>query len=259
MEKAIIIGDFTYQNCFDRLNMYIEKGKMTAVSGPNNCGKTTLIRILSREIITESDIIINHFPINIYPIEEYTKMVKCVIPLEKIPKEETIEEELFLESNNSKEVEEIMKGLKIKRIANKRIKELNNKEFIYYQIATSLITNPKILLLDSLDTILSEKEVIEVLEYLKEIQTKKDLTIVYTTINLNTTLMSDTLFVIGDKKVALKGNPLEVLKYDNIINKIGLNIPFMVDLSVKLKDYDLVKNIVLDQERMLDELWKWSL
>ncbi len=256
MEKAIVIGGFYYQNCFDGLTMYIEKGKMTAVSGPNNCGKTTLIRILSREIITESDILINHFPINIYPIEEYTKMVKCVIPLEKIPKEETIEEELYTESNDSKEVENIIKGLKIKRIANKPIKELDPKEFVYYQIASALVTNPKILLLDSLDTILSEKEVIEVLEYLKDRQEEKDLTVVYTTINLNTTLISDVLFVIGDRKVALKGKPLEVLKYDNIINKIGLNIPFMVDLSVKLKDYDLVNDIVLDQERMLDELWK---
>ena len=256
MEKAINISSFYYQNCFDGLTLSAEKNKLTAVSGPNNCGKTTLMRILSREIITDSDIEINNFPINMYPIVEYTKMVKCVIPLEKVPKEETIEEELYIESNDTKEVEEILKGLKIKRIANKQIKELNHREFVYYQIATALITNPKILLLDSLDSILTEKETIEVLEFLKEYQKEKDLTIVYTTINLNTTILSDTLYIIGDRKVALKGTPLEVLKYDNIINKIGLNIPFMVDLSVKLKDYNLVENIVLDQERMLDELWK---
>jgi ABC-type cobalamin/Fe3+-siderophores transport system ATPase subunit len=187
-----------------------------------------------------------------YPIEEYTKTVKYVIPLEKIPKEETLEEELYNETNNSKEVEEILKGLKIKRIANKRIKELDNKEFVLYQIATALISKPKILLLDSIDTVLGEEESIEVLSFLKE----QDLTVVYTTINLDTTLICDSLYIIGDRKVALKGTPLEVLKYDNIINKIGLNIPFMVDLSVKLKDYDLVKNIELNQERMLDLLWK---
>jgi len=252
MEKAITIGSFYYQNCFDGLTMSIEKNKLTAISGPNNCGKTTLIRILAREIIVESDITVNNFPMNMYPIEEYTKTVKCVIPLEKIPKEETLEEELYNETNNSKEVEEILKGLKIKRIANKRIKELDNKEFVLYQIATALISKPKILLLDSIDTVLGEEESIEVLSFLKE----QDLTVVYTTINLDTTLICDSLYIIGDRKVALKGTPLEVLKYDNIINKIGLNIPFMVDLSVKLKDYDLVKNIELNQERMLDLLWK---
>ena len=56
--------------------------------------------------------------------------------------------------------------------------------------------------------------------------------------------------------MALKGTPLEVLKHDNIINKIGLDVPFMVDLSVKLKDYDLIDGIELDQDRMLDILWK---
>jgi len=252
MEKAITIGNFYYQNCFDGLTMSIEKNKLTAVSGPNNCGKTTLMRILAREIITESDITINGFPINMYPIEEYAKTVKCVIPLEQIPQEETLEEELYNVTEDTKEVEEILKGLKIKRIANKRIKELDHKEFVFYQIATALIAKPKILLLDSLDTILSEEECIDILSFLKE----QELTVVYTTINLDTTLISDSLYIIGDRKVALKGTPLEVLKYDNIINKIGLNIPFMVDLSVKLKDYELVKNIELDQERMLDTLWK---
>ena len=43
---------------------------------------------------------------------------------------------------------------------------------------------------------------------------------------------------------------------DNIINKTGLSLPFMVDLSVKLRDYDLISNINLDKNRMINEIWK---
>ena len=256
MGKAISIGSFNYQDLFDGLTMSIESHKLVAISGPNNCGKTTLIRILGREIIVESDIEVEGYPINIYAIEDYQRLVKMVIPMERIPLEETIEEEMYLLKDDKEEIEEIIKGLKIQRISNKPIHELTNKEFIYYQIAVSLITQPKILLLDSLDSILLDKECIEILEFLKEYQKERDLTVVYTTLSLNTTLISDYLYVLEGKQVALKGTPLEVLKHDNIINKIGLNVPFMVDLSVKLKDYDLIDKIELDKDRMLDALWK---
>ena len=56
--------------------------------------------------------------------------------------------------------------------------------------------------------------------------------------------------------IILEGEPLEVLQRDNIINKAGLEVPFMIDLSVKLRDYDLVSSIELDQDRMVDILWK---
>ena len=47
-----------------------------------------------------------------------------------------------------------------------------------------------------------------------------------------------------------------MLEKDNIINKAGLELPFMMDLSVKLRDYDLIKDIELDMEKMVDNLWK---
>ena len=33
-------------------------------------------------------------------------------------------------------------------------------------------------------------------------------------------------------------------------------MPFMIDLSIKLKDYDLVDDVILDMEGMVDLLWK---
>ena len=47
-----------------------------------------------------------------------------------------------------------------------------------------------------------------------------------------------------------------MLQKDNVLNKVGLNLPFMMDLSVKLRDYDLIKNVELDMDRMVGTLWK---
>ena len=73
--------------------------------------------------------------------------------------------------------------------------------------------------------------------------------------NLELSLYTDSLYIINEGKVALEGKPIDILQKDNIINKIGLTLPFMIDLSVKLRDYDLIDEIETDLDRMIDVLW----
>jgi len=256
MENAIKIANFYYQYLFKNFSMTIEKNKFYMLSGPNNCGKTTLIRVLNREIIIEDNIEILGEPINSYSIDTYAKLVGCVIPLEFLPKEINLEEELALYSSNDEEIDEILKGLKIKRMIHKEIKELSSKEFILYQLAVALIKKPKILLVDSIYSYFPEKDLMEILSFLKEYQKKKKMTVFYIARNLKESLYADYLYIMDDKKISQKGKTLEVLEKDNVINKIGLDLPFMMDLSVKLKDYDLLKKIELEKDGMVDLLWK---
>ena len=46
------------------------------------------------------------------------------------------------------------------------------------------------------------------------------------------------------------------LPYCDIINKVGLDLPFMIDLTTKLKDYDLIKDIETDKDKLINKLWK---
>lgn len=75
------------------------------------------------------------------------------------------------------------------------------------------------------------------------------------TINLNITINTDYIYVLNNSEIVLEGEPLSVLEKDNILNKVGLELPFMLDLSVKLRDYDLLKKTELDIDRMVDTLW----
>ena len=256
MKNSIMIYNFFDDYLFENLNILVPKEKFITISGPNNCGKTTLIRILNREIITENKIIIENRGINNYKIEEYSKLVQCVIPLEVIFEEKKVIEELLRINSNQKEIDEIIKGLKIKKIIDKDTNTLTSKEKVLVQLGIALLNNPQILLIDDISTYFDKKEKKDLFKFIKKIQTKKKLTIVYSTINLEDTLYSDYLYIISDKKVALEGNPIEILQKDNIINKIGLKIPFMIDLSVKLKDYELLDEVELDTDGMVDKLWK---
>ena len=206
------------------------------------------MRILNREIITENDILLNNININDYTISEYTNLVQTVIPNEIVFNENTLEKEL----NNI----DLVKGLRIKSILNKNIKDLTIKEKVLAQLAIALDNKPQVLLLDNVFIYFNDKEREEIFTFLRNFQKKYNLTVVLTTIDLRDSLYTDYLYIIGNKKIILKGVPLKVLEKDNILNKVGLNIPFMADLSVKLKDYDLLDSIILEKDRMVDILWK---
>ena len=54
MTKIIEINNFSDDKLFENLTINVEKNTITTISGANSCGKTTLMRILGREIITET-------------------------------------------------------------------------------------------------------------------------------------------------------------------------------------------------------------
>ncbi len=252
----ITLQDFCYEDLFKDLNLFIVKNKITVISGANNCGKTLLIRILNREIVTSNTVLIDQAEMNQYTIEEYSKLVQCIIPLEITYEQPTLEEEMFYYNDNKEEIEKTIKGLKLKRSIHKKIKDLTTKEIVLSQIAIALIKKSSIILLDNIRMYLTEKETKEVIEFLKKQQNEREITVVITTIHLEESLLADYLYIIGNKSVALEGQPIEVLQNDNKINKLGLSLPFMIDLSVKLKDYDLIKEVEIDKNRMIEKLWK---
>jgi len=261
--NIIEINKLNYLNVFSDFSTSFEKNKLTTISGPNNCGKTTLLKILSKKINSNSDIIINYNNINDYKINEYYKLVKSVIPLEEEFINYTVEEELqytvdrlFLnkEEKNSR-IKSIIKNLYLNGIRKKEIKDLNDKEFILLQLADSIITTPKILLIDDLSPYLDSEEIKKIIIFLKSIISKYDMTIIINSLRLEDIIETDKIIIINNSEVILEGNPIDILQKDNILNKAGIKVPFMIDLSVKLKDYNLIDEVELDMNRMTNKLW----
>ena len=123
-------------------------------------------------------------------------------------------------------------------------------------LAEKMLSTPQILFLDDNCQELEEKEQQEFIKLLRTLQLETKIAIIMTTSNLNISLESDYLLVINDGKILLEGEPLTVIEKDNTLNKIGLDLPFMVDLSVKLRDYNVVDKIELNMDRMVDTIWK---
>lgn len=257
MANIININNLNYKNIFNNFNLSIQENTFVALSGANNCGKTTLIRILNKEIDDVSNIFIKGKDINQYKNEEFSRIVQTIIPEEINFIENTLYEELLLQSNGNNElIEFIIKGIKIKKISEKTFSTYSKKDIVLSQLAIALSNQPEILLIDNISPFFTKNEIEGILVFLNEYKKKYSITIIFSTLNLEESLYADNLLIIDNGVIALEGKSNEVLEKDNIINKIGLNIPFMIDLSVKLRDYELVEKIELDKDRMIEELWK---
>ena len=58
-----------------------------------------------------------------------------------------------------------------------------------------------------------------------------------------------------DFKIEKEGSVEEILKQDSYLTKIGLSIPIVVELSLKLMSYDLLDKIYFNMEELESSLW----
>ena len=269
MKNIIEIKDlnFKYNNSiiFNNFNMKIKENSFTCIAGNNTSGKTTLIKLINGTLPSNNTITIGYSYVNDKRYNDHALELGTVYGnnLDYFLFDDVYREMTFpLENLNMKPSEidlrilEISKFFSINKLLDKKTYDLTNKEKQQLLIVLALLHKPKILLLDNALSMMDRIARKEMIEKLRKYQQKEDLTIILTTTNLEDIVDSDYVYVINKGKIAIEGKPLEVLKEDTLLNKLGLEIPFMVDLSLKLEFYDLIKEIELDMDRMVNTLWK---
>lgn len=99
---------------------------------------------------------------------------------------------------------------------------------------------------------LEEDKIKKLFEYLNN----NNINFINVTNNIELVLYTKYLIVYDKENIIIEGNTLDVLKEEKILKRIGIELPFMIDLSLLLKDYSLIDKIYLDKESLVDLLWK---
>ena len=263
--ELLEINNLKYKNIFEDISFQIKSGQFITVSGGNNCGKTTLIRILSGQFEVKETIKLLGTYVEEYPQNLWKEITGTIIPQDN-PEFlfDTVEEELNYvihlfkktEEDKKETYKEIIKKYKLTKFQKKDPNMVPIFIKIKMLLAEKMLATPQILFLDDICQELEEKEQEEFIKLLRTLQLETKIAIIMTTSNLNVSLESDYLLVMNDGKILLEGEPLTVIEKDNTLNKIGLDLPFMVDLSVKLRDYNVVDKVELNMDRMVDTIWK---
>lgn len=118
-------------------------------------------------------------------------------------------------------------------------------------VVSNLLKYPKIIFFNALNK-LENEEIKELYNILKN----NNIKYINVTNNIEEVLLTSNLIVYMDEKEVVSGDTLEVLKNEKLLKRIGLSLPFMVELSMYLQDYNLVDKIYLDKNELEGVLWK---
>lgn len=122
-------------------------------------------------------------------------------------------------------------------------------------IARSLITKPKILVLDNILSSLDEKDLKMVVKNLTDYVNNGGIVLNFTT-EIEETLYGSKIIITSEDKIIISGYTLSVLNEEKIMKRLGYSLPFIILLNKYLKDYGLINYYVFTYERLASELWK---
>lgn len=258
---------FRYKNKFiyDGFNMSVKRGDWVTIAGPNGAGKTTLVKILAGLEKSYSDIKIFNLPLNKKNLFNIRKEIGFVFDNpENFFACETVEDELAFSLENMgvlpttirKKIKDISKLLKIEHLLKENPYELSGGEKQKVSLACALMLEPRMLVLDEALLMIDIKERKEIYNILKTYNKEKRVTIISFTHDLDEALYSKRLIVLNRGIIVLDGAFPYVFDEERVMRKIGLEVPFSIELSRKLKVFNLIDNLELDLERLVDSVWK---
>ena len=93
-----------------------------------------------------------------------------------------------------------------------------------------------------------KKEIINLLS-------KQNINFVNVTCDVEESLLSDYIIVYDEDKKVLEGNMESVLRNEMVLKKLGFGVPFVVDLSIQLNYYDVLKKVYFNLDELVGVLW----
>lgn len=153
---------------------------------------------------------------------------------------------------NSKKSKEIIKLFEIENLLLENYEDLGIADKVIVRIATHLSFESNIIIFDDILSYLNKDKKNKVMKYIKS----KKITLINFTSNIEEALYGENLIILNNNEIILCNKTLEVLKNEKQLKDLGIYLPFIVDLSIQLNLYGLVKKIYKEEKKLIGDLWK---
>ncbi|WP_102398701.1 ABC transporter ATP-binding protein [Haloimpatiens massiliensis] len=233
------------------INLNIEKGKIISIIGPNGCGKTTLLRVMSRNLKPKTGrVLLNGEDIYKLKAKTLAKNMAILSQNNGCPEDICIRDlvsygrhahkKIF--SGFTEEDERIIdwaiKRTGLNNMQDRKVATLSGGERQRAWIAMSIAQKPKVLLLDEPTTYLDISHQLELLDLIKSLNEEEKITIVMVLHDINEAAKySHELIVIKNGELHCKGTPY------SIINDEMLKQVFRVEADIN-KDKNTKKPVI---------------
>lgn len=249
---------------FSKLSFKIKERSFTTIFGINGCGKTTLAKLLVGLINNNQTVLCDNFYVTSSNLMRVRRDIGLISDefvnnyiVEKVSDEIafSLENLNFSKDEINKKVNSMAYKLKIRGLLSRKMTDLDYAEKWLVSLASNLVYEPKVLIIDGGFEHLSSSKKEKVLEVLKNYR-ENGMTIVNLTSNIEECLYGDEIIVIDEGKALGFGSKEDFFDDLEFFDKNNIDFPFIVSLSNKLKLYNLISDVHFDMEELVNVLWK---
>ena len=212
------------------LSLEFKSGEITTILGPNGSGKSTLLHMMSTYLKPKSGkIYLGDKDLGKLKQKEIAKYISCVYQENEAPDDITVRDLVSFGRNiyssvkkedkeeNKRMIDFALKATGIEEIQDKKVVNLSGGQKQRAFIAMSLAQNTEVLLLDEPTTYLDIYHQIEILEVVKSLIEKYNITIVMVLHDLNQAInYSHNIVIMKNGNLIKQGKATEVLNEQTI-------------------------------------------
>ncbi len=250
-KPLVLVKDLTYRYVdgtevhIGGIPLEIHPGERVVLLGPNGSGKTSLIKMLLG-LMKPSSGTLEVFGNK--PSKDFSAIQKRLgVVLQNVEEQligpRVVDDIAFTPRNYGydikqieREVDTLMKELTIEPLANRLVHYLSGGEKKKVAIAGALIAKPDLLILDEPFAGLDPQSQEELVGLLTEISVKKDIALLVTTHDLELVpALADTVYILSEGKMLMKGTPAEVFQRPDVLDSARLHVPAIYSLYIELQ------------------------
>ncbi|MGI8387042.1 energy-coupling factor ABC transporter ATP-binding protein [Robertmurraya sp. P23] len=266
IENVSFKYDLQEEYALNDVSFNINKGEWLAIVGHNGSGKSTLAKLLNGlQFAEKGSVTIGETKISEESVWDTRKMVGMVF---QNPDNQfvgtTVQDDVAFGLENHGvpreemiiRVQEALEQVKMSQFLLQEPHHLSGGQKQRVAIASVLALKPAIIVLDEATSMLDPKGREQVLETIRELKSDNDLTVVSITHDLEEAAKADRMIVMNRGQVYKEGTPKEIFQLEEELISLGLDIPFSVKLSKKLKELGMtLDKHFLSEEELVKQLW----